>query len=457
MAITAGGIGSGIDVNGLVSQLVSAEGDPVTQRLDNKQASIQQDLSAFGTLKSALSRFQDSVKALQTPDNFLERNATSSDESLFTVSADKDAVRGSYAIEVQQLAQAAKVRSDSFQADEALGTGTLTLSLGSDSFEITIDPENNTLAGIQQAINSATDNPGILASVINLDDGNQRLILTSEKLGETNQITLSASDDNASDGVDLGQLQTLTTINAAQDAQILIDGQQISRDSNTIDDVIDGVTFTLLKADTETVATANIELDNSAVKSRVESFVAAYNTLNTTINNLSSYNADTGAAGALLGDSALRGVQTQLRQTLTSAINGVDISTLAELGVTTNQDNGNLQIDSERLDNAINQNFSAVADLFASENGLAVQLAGVLTRYTSTDGILDLRTNGLRNQLEDIGDSRERLALRLEGLEARYRAQFTAMDTLVAQLQSLSGYLDQQLANLPLSNINRDR
>ena len=172
------------------------------------------------------------------------------------------------------------------------------------------------------------------------------------------------------------------------------------------------------------------------------------------MNQLASYNADTGAAGPLLGDSALRGVQTQLRQTITNAVQGVDISTLAELGLTTNQDNGNLIIDTERLDDALTNNFSAVGDLFSSENGLAVRLDNVLERYTSTGGILELRQTGLRSQLDRIGDDRDRLADRLEGLEARYRAQFTAMDIMVAQLQSLSGYLDQQLANMPLANRN---
>lgn len=451
MAITAGGIGSGIDVNGLVQQLVAAEGQPVTERLDRKQASIQADLSAFGALKSALSRFQDAVEALQNQDNFLKQSATSTNTDLFSVTADKDAVAGSYSVEVVRLAQAAKVRTDSFQNDEVIGTGNLSISLGSSSFNVAITDDNNTLAGIRDAINASEDNPGVRASIINVDGGS-RLILTSDELGQANDITVNAIDDNAGDGFDLGRLNTLTTIDVAQDALIRVDGQEVSRDSNSFSDVIDGVTFNLKKAEEGTIESLSVAQDNDAVRSRVQSFVSSYNALNNTINQLSAFNAETGAAGALLGDSALRGVQTQLRQTLTDAVQGVDVSTLAELGVTTNQDNGNLQLDTDRLDTALSGNFASVASLFASENGIAKRLDNVLERYTSENGVLDLRTNGLRSQLEGITEDRERLDRRLESIEARYRSQFTAMDILVGQLQSLSGFLDQQLANLPKPN-----
>lgn len=454
MAITAGGIGSGIDVNGLVQQLVAAEGQPATQRLNLKEANIQANLSAFGSLTSALSRFQDSVKALQSQDNFLKQTATTSNADLFSATADKTAVVGSYSVEVVRLAQAAKVRTESFQADENIGTGNLNISLGASSFDLAITDDNNTLAGIRDAINASADNPGVRASIINVDGGS-RLILTSDELGAANAITVTATDDNAGDGFDLARLNILTTIDAAQDAFIRVDNQDISRDSNSFSDVIDGVTFNLKKAEVGTIETLTIAQDNNAVKSRVEGFVAAYNTLNNTINQLSSFNADTGAAGTLLGDSALRGVQTQLRRTLTDAVQGVDISTLAELGVTTNQENGNLQLDTERLNAALTGNFASVANLFASENGIAKRLDGVLERYTGSNGVLELRSSGLRSQLENISDDRERLDRRLEGLESRYRAQFTAMDQLVAQLQSLSGYLDQQLSNMPLANRNR--
>lgn len=453
MAITAGGIGSGLDINGLVRQLVAAEGQPATQRLDRREASLQGDLSAFGSLKSALNAFLDSVKELQNPTDFLRRRAASSNTELFAATANQNAVAGRYEIEVQQLAQAAKVRSMDFASSDAVvGSGNLAIAIGNgDSFNINIDETNNTLAGIRDAINSAEDNNDVTATIINVDGGS-RLILTSNKTGEGNDISIVATDAGG-DG-DLTQLNTanLVTLQSAQSAVFLVDQQQVTRESNNITDVIDGITFDLRKADPGTTATLTISQDNAAVRTRVNAFVEAYNALNQTMRQLSSYDAETERAGPLLGDAALRGVQSQLRQTISSAVDGMGVSTLAELGITTNKDTGGLTLETAKLDSVLANDFSAVANIFASENGLSNRLASVLERYAGSDGILDNRTSGLRNRIDSIGNDRERLANRLEAIEARYRAQFTAMDIMVAQLSNIGDFLGQQLANLPKPN-----
>lgn len=453
MAITAGGIGSGLDIEGLVRQLVAAEGQPTTQRLARREATLQSDLSAFGSLKSALNGFLNSVKALQNPSDFLRQRTVSSNTELFTASAGTNAVSGSYSIEVEQLAQAAKVRSTDFASvDAVVGSGSLELSIGGEgSFTVNIDQTNNTLAGIRDAINKAEGNVGLKASIINVDGGS-RLVLTSSKPGVTKDISIVATDNGGTG--DLTQLNTanLVSLQSAQSAIFKVDQQQVTRNSNKIDDVISGITFDLKKAEIGTTATLTVSQDNEAVKTKVNTFVEAYNALNKTISQLSAFNPETKEAGALLGDSALRGVQSQLRQTISSAVGGLGVSTLAELGITTNQENGNLTLDTAKLDSVLADNFSAVSNIFASENGLSKKLANVLERYAGSNGIIDNRTNGLRNQIEGIDSDRERLALRLEAVEARYRAQFTAMDQLVAQLSSIGNFLTSQLANLPKPN-----
>lgn len=453
MAITAGGIGSGLDIDSLVSQLVAAEGQPAISRLNRKEASLQGDLSAYGSLKSALNAFLDSVRELQDREGFLRQQATSSNPDIFAATADSSAIPGSYEIEVQQLAEAAKVRSGDFaDSDTVVGSGTLEIAIGTgDSFTVNIDDSNNTLSGIAQAINNAEDNTGITATVINVDSGS-RLVLTSSETGAGNDISVNAID--AGTGGDLTQLNTanLTALQVAQSAVFFVEQQQVTRASNSVSDVIDGVTLDLKKAETGVTETLTVNRDIAAVSGRVNTFVESYNKLNETIRQLSSYNPDTEQAGALLGDSALRGVQSQLRQTLTSAVDGLDIATLAELGITTNKDNGALVLDKEDLDAVLTNDFSAVADIFASENGVATKLEGVLERYAGDDGILDIRTDGLRSRIDSIDGDRERLADRLDSLEARYRAQFTAMDILVAQLSSIGNFLGQQLANLPKPN-----
>lgn len=448
--ITAAGLGSGLDIESLILQLVAAEGQPASLRLSTTEAKLQADLSAFGTLKSALSTFQTSVQALKDLSSFQARKTTSSHTDLFTVSADSSAVVGSFSIKVDQLAQAAKMRSGDFTADTAvLGAGTLAIGLGSSSFNIDVAADT-TLAGVRDAINQASDNPGIKATIITVDSGSQ-LVLTSDKVGAANTISVAATDTDALDGNDLTRLATagLTSIQTATDAIIYVDGQQVTRDSNSLSDVISGVTISLKKADPLTTGTLSIELDKDSVKSKVNDFIKAYNSLAGTMSSLSSYNAETKQASLLFGDSTLRNVQNQIRQMLSNPVEGLDeFSTLAEIGIKTNK-SGLLELDSTKLDSVIDSDFEAVSQLFASESGLATSFDGLLTNYLSSDGILSSRVDGANKQIEDISDQRDKLNLRLAALEDRYRKQFTAMDALVGQLQATGSFLTQQLANLP--------
>lgn len=461
MAITAGGIGSGLDIESIVRQLVEAEGAPAANRFNRKEATLQADLSAYGSLKSALSTFQSSVKALNDPADFLGRTSTSSDPEIFSATADETAVPGNYDIEVVQLATSAKSRSSDFSsADEVVGTGILDISLGAETFQLTVNSDNNTLAGLRDAINAASDNPGVTASIINVDGGS-RLVLTSDKLGATNSIAIVATDDdgNHTDVAGLSRLATanLTSVQAAQDAIIKVDSQTVTKDSNTFSDVISGVTFTLKSELPGTVESLAIGLDKGGLISNVDSFVSAYNSLVDTMSSLSSYNAETGAAGTLLGDSALRGVQNQIRQTITSPVAGLNFDSLVSIGITTD-DSGHLVVDSAKLDGVMTEDFTAVSQLFSSEKGLATSLGGILERYISSGGgILTSRAEGIKSNIDSIAGDRENLDRRLATLETRLRAQFTAMDILVAQLQSTGNFLTSQLASLPKPNsINRN-
>ena len=259
-AITSAGLGSGLDIEGLVSKLVAAEGQPASLRLNRKEVELQADLSALGSLKGALSAFQTSVQSLKYSSSFQARTATSSNTDLFTVSADSSAVAGSFSIKVEQLAQSAKMRSGDFASETAvLGAGTLTLGLGASSFTISV-ASDTTLAGVRDAINKASDNPGIKATLIKVDSGSQ-LVLTSDKVGAANTISIGATDTDALDGNDLTRLATasLTSIQTASDAIIYVDGQKVTKDSNSFSDVISGVTISLKKADPLKTETLSIE------------------------------------------------------------------------------------------------------------------------------------------------------------------------------------------------------
>lgn len=456
MAITAAGIGSGLDIESLVSQLVAAEGQAPLSRLSTREASLQANLSAFGSLKSALTSFQTAVSAMTTDSSFQGRKATSSNSDLFTASVTTSAVQGQYDIEIEQLAQAAKLTTndgDFADVSDVVGTGSLTINFGTESFSIDITEDNNTLTGIRNAINNADDNPGVTATIIASDNG-PRLVISSDDPGSANTITTVATDNDAGDGNDLTRLNSLelnVNSQSAKDAIIYVDGQKVTRNSNSFSDVIDGVTFNLVKAEDNTIETLTISRDDSQAESKVNAFIKAYNTLAATIGQLSSYDADTGSAGQLLGDSTLRSVQTQIRQAISGAVPGLDFGTLAEIGITTDENN-QLVLDEDKFSDILESDYASVAELFTSENGVASKLATVLDGFVGTGGLLDSRTEGLQSSIDRIEDQREQLAVRLESVEARYRAQFSAMDILVGQLQGIGNFLTQQLANLPKPN-----
>jgi flagellar hook-associated protein 2 len=453
MGITVSGIGSGIDIESLVTQLVAAEGQPAALRLSRQEATFQADLSAIGTLKSALSNLKGISQGLQQASNFLARTATSSDEEGFTATAESTAAPGVYDIEITQLAQAARLRSGDFTSEtEIVGTGTLDISLGSDTFSLTIDASNQTLEGIRDAINNVPNNPGVTASIINVDSGAQ-LVLSSDKIGAANTITVTGTDEDMSDGFDLTRLETanLTTLQSAQDAIILVDQQTVTRDSNDFSDVITGVLFSLKKAEVGEVTSLTVGLDKSAITNNVNAFVAAYNSAARVISQLGAFDADTGNSGQLQGDSGLRAIESDLRRAISDPVNGLAISTLAAMGITTDS-SGQLIIDSTELDEAINNDFTAVSQLFTNEDGLSTRFDDLLAGYVDSGGILTSRSDGIETRIETIADDRERLSDRLDTIEARYRSQFIALDSLVSQLQSIGDFLTLQLASLPKPN-----
>lgn len=451
--ITSAGVGSGLDIEGLITKLVSAEGQPASLRLTKKEAVLQANLSAFGNLKSALSTFQTSVQGLKDSSTFQARNATSSNEALFTVSAASSAVATSYSIKIEKLAQEAKIRSGDFASDtEVVGAGTLAINLGAASFNVTVAADT-TLAGIRDAINQASDNPGISASLIKVDSGT-KLVLTSGKVGASNTIGIAATDSDPNDGKDLTRLSTANfePIQSAQDSVIYVDNQKVTRSSNSLTDVISGVTLTLKSADVNTPATLSVGLDKDSVKTKVNDFVKAYNSLADTIKSLSSYNASTKKGGPLFGDATTRSIQNQLRKTISTPVAGAtSFTSLAEIGIKTNK-SGQLEVDPAKLDSVINSDFSAVSKLFSSADGIAKRFDTALTSYLSSTGSLTASVDGVGTEIKGINAQRDRLNLRLTAVESRYRKQFTAMDALVAQLQSTGSFLTQQLSALSNSS-----
>jgi len=460
--ITSTGIGSGLDIAGLVQQLVAAEAKPVETRIGQQEARTQAKLSAFGSLKSALSEFRDKLDVMANLQSFLARKASSENEEIFTVSADQSAVAASYSVEVLQLAQAQKLTSGAYaNSDAVVGTGTLTVALGDSSFSIDITEENSTLAGIRNAINSAGDNPGVAATIVNAEAGSY-LILTAEESGSARTMTVTQADgDGGLSGLtydsDSG-LGSLTEATPAQDAIVRIDGFEVVSTGNGVSGAIDGLTINLLQAAPGDTFELKVENDESAVRQTITEFVESYNRLVDTFGKLTAFDATSKVAGPLLGDATVRGMREQLRREFSGVVESVDLpfSSLREVGIETQLD-GKLKIVDADLTKALSDDFSRLGQLFANpQDGFATRLFGVVDRLLASDGIIDARTTGLNGQIERFNDQREALGERLASLETRLLRQFNALDNLVGQLSATSNFLTEQLANLPkVSAANR--
>lgn len=454
MAITSTGLATGMDINGMVAQLVRAEGQPAKNILDRQEARLDARLSAFGKLKGALSAFQTALKKLDALETFSARKVAVSDDSAFSTTASSKAAVGSYSVEVIQLAQAEKFASGSFASpDTVVGTGSLTLAVGGNSFTVAVNGTNNTLAGIRDAINKAVDNTGVSASIINVDDGSggtvSKLVLTSKATGTANGLSVTLSDDDG-DNTDASGLSSLafTQLSAPKDAVIKVDGYTITRSSNTISDAVDGLSFTL-KSPTTSAVKVDVSSDSEEIVKAVQGFVDSYNSLRQVMSDLGNYDATTKKAAALVGDSTLRNLQQQLRRDLVDPVSSGSggIDSLAAIGVEVDR-YGVLSLNSTKLKDAMGDNLNAMVDLFQSSDGVSTRTLSRVDEYLKPGGILDEQSRSMNDQKKDIADRRASLDARLSKLEDQYYRQFNKMDRIVAQYQSTGNYLAAQLTAL---------
>lgn len=455
VGIISSGIGSGLDIQGLVQQLVEAEASLPSQRFAIREAQFQSRLSAYGSLRSALDTFKNSLTRLNEAETLSAKTIATSNEEAATVTVDETAVPAIYTVDIVRQASFARLTSGAFaNADATIGTGTLTLSLGSDSFDVAIDAENNSLAGIRDAINNATDNTGVQATIINADDGSY-LVFSGASTGAENAVTITQQGgDGGLSAITYdpdNSITNLTLSQAADDALATVNGFNVQSATNEFSGVIDGVTFNALEETAGETFTITVANDTSGVESAVKRFVVDYNALVTTAGNLASFDADTNIAGPLQGDSVLRSLTSQLRQELSEATSGAEalFDTLNEIGVS-GDENGKLVVDDEQLASIVSTEFSAISRVFSGETGYASRLTAIIDEFTETDGILSARTEGLESSIESINQQRERLNSRLVALEARLTRQFNGLDSLLGQLNTTSSFLSAQLANVPV-------
>ncbi|MEG2029440.1 MAG: flagellar filament capping protein FliD [Janthinobacterium sp.] len=480
MAVSTVSTGGVLDVNGLVSQLMAVESRPFVAMQDKEKA-ITAQLSAYGTLSGAVGAFQTTVTALSDSSKYKVSNATSSDSAILTASAGKDTVKGSYSVNVSQLAQAQTITAAGQASTSALiGTGTstvLTFEFGSitggtltngnyagatfaqdpsrAARTVTIDSSNNSLQGIRDAINKA--GIGVTASIIS--DGSDkpnRLVLTSEKSGETSNMRIAVAGDAAlSDLLSYAPdgTQKMTQSNAGQNAKLTVNGVAVTSQTNNVDNAIPGVTMSLVKAGTSNVG---ISSDTSGIKTALTNFVKAYNELNATINGLTAVTPDLkqGAArtgGPLVGDSTTISLQTSLRKMFGSSVPGLDssLTSLSQLGVAFQKD-GTLKLDTGKLQTAIDKNSDDVIKLLATSGSTTDSLVSfVSSTSTSTVGTKGISISRLATQGSLVGSApagltiiagvNDNLSMSINGVVTKATlipGTYTA-DSMVSHLQSL--------------------
>jgi flagellar hook-associated protein 2 len=455
MATTTAVGGSQIDVQSLVSQLVSAERTQAMAPVTRDTQRVTTQISALGALMGSMSGYRSSLSSLKTVDVFSTRSATPSDATAFTATSSAKATPGTYNIEVEQIAKSQQIASKAFTdgSKAVVGSGMLTLSMGTKSFDVEITQDKTTLADIRDAINNSKDNIGVRATIVTGTEGS-RLVLSSSTTGEANTITVAQSggDGGLSNiAYSSGAVNGYKVLTAAQDAIVKIAGSETKSASNTIDGAIDGVSITVLKPTDpdEEPPTLTVGYDSAAVTTRIKAFVTAYNSLATTIGKLDNYDATTKTAGPMIGDSMLQGIEAEMRRTITTPVAGqnASFSTLANIGITTQAD-GTLTIDDAKLQKALGTNFEQVGKLFGSDDGVGAKLFKQVDDRLKSSGALQVRSDGLVSQQKDIQKRTDDIEARMAVIQKAYTTQFTNLDTMLSQMQVTSSYLSQQIQSM---------
>jgi flagellar hook-associated protein 2 len=481
-----GTIGSGLDVEAIVKALVDADIAPKTNALDRKEAGLSAELTAIGTLKSSLSAMDTSLTGLGDGTAFSLLSIDAPDA--VTVLQTGSPSTGQYSIDVNSLAASQVLASGGFaSASTVIGTGTLTFKIGDPTYSsgsagaysafaedvsktvsVTIDSSNNTLSGIRDAVNAS--NAGVTASLV-VDGTQTRLLFTSDVSGADTAMSIVVDDDDANDTNTSGLSQlaynldssggspsfvsNLSEARSSQDASFVLNGLALTNSSNSIAGLIDGLDFTLNKV-TSSAETILIKEDSTLIEQKIQGFVDAYNSYQTTLSSLMDY---TDAAGALSGDSTARRIQSAIRSATTGVLDltGNAYTALSDIGITSDQ-YGKLSLNSTDLQAALSANPNDVKRLFAgattstnlADNTDGTGLADLLktsidTYINSSTGMLVSRETRIEDSIDDIADDRLDVVARMASLEERYTRQFTAMDTLVGQLQNTSDFLTNQM------------
>ena len=483
-SISSAGIGSGLDVKGIISSLMAVEAQPLTL-LQNAATTVQTEISAVGQIQSLTSTLSDKAHALSSTTLWTQSMSNVSDPTVVTADTSTgNAASGDYSVSVQQMAQGQTVTS-TVAAGAALTTGTLTIQLGTYSSDgatppttsfanasaapvsITIGAGDTSLSAIRDKINAA--NAGVSASIIS-DANGSRLSLRSTITGAANGFKITATED-ADDGnpatglsaldfdASTGAANSQLTLNqVALNAQATVNGIAVESATNKLSNISDGLTLTLLKK-TDTPVDVTVSADTASMQKAITDFVSAYSALQSYISLQTKYDPGVAVAAGtsrqdspLTGDASVIGFQNQMRAVVTtSSTTSTMFSRLSDLGIAVQKD-GTLSVASSTKLTAALANPSELSKLFSTygttnENtGIAVRFAALADNATSVNGSLFSRSAGLQGELSRNQQQQDDMQTHLDATQTRLTAQYQALDTTMSKMSALSSYVTQQVA-----------
>lgn len=483
------GVGSGMDLNGLLDKIAAAERLPLNA-IRSRQASYSAKVSAYGSVMGMLTSLQLAADKLADAKFATGFRSSSSATGVLTVSSDATAVAGSYSVVVDRLAQAQTLvaRGVATTTDDiGVDAATITIDFGSieddgsgglafdtvsgtysgatfaadaskTAISVSLEAGKTSLADVRDAINAAAKG-AVTASIVN-DGTSNRLVLTAAATGQQSSMRVAVAGANADlQGLlanDPAGTQNLKQTAAAQDAALAVNGIDVTSASNTVSGVLQGVTLTLLDKGASTV---KVERDTGSAQTAINEFVGAYNKLDAKLKELTAFNAGSGSGGVLLGDGTARSIQARVRSAMFEVVPGLaagDPSRLSDLGIAFQKD-GSLSVNSTRLSDALTGKPEAVGRLFGGDGtveGVADALSALIGTFTqdktgeAEDGLLALAMSGAKNAVIDLDKDYDRLEERIAARIEVYRAQFRQLDSIMSGMTATSNYLSTQFAAL---------
>lgn len=455
--ISSIGVGSGLPLDDLLSKIRNSENQALVV-IEQRQNAAEAKLSAYGKLRDTVSALQTAAQAVAETDTFGALKAASGSDAI-SATVDSTAIAGQYDIQVTALANAQTlVAAGRADRTSAIGTdGSIAITLADGTIHtLDMTGQDTSLDGLVSAINADPD-LGVNATLIN--DGSAtpyRLLLTARNMGTEAAITKIEVTGNTDlqnfIGYDkVGGSTGNFSEQAAADAQFSIDGISITSQTNTITDVIGGVDLTLNKT-TSSPTSLSITRDDTVATQAIEDFVTAYNSLQDTIQTLTAYDVANQTSSALTGDSLARRVQTELRSALNTASGGgTNPLSLSQIGITTDPTTGKFSVDDTKLGDALSNDLQGVTSLFTSATGAGKLMSDATDQFTRSDGLFSITTESLNTTISQMQEQYQATADRIDQRMDTLRQQFIQLDTMVAQMNSISSYLTQQLSMLSTS------